>query len=54
MAILVDSKDLRPYLNELVGELEIAMVDPVPATRSTAARALGSLVEKWVKIVSQV
>ena len=46
MAILVDSKDLRPYLNELVGELEIAMVDPVPATRSTAARALGSLVEK--------
>ncbi|RLV88989.1 eIF-2-alpha kinase activator GCN1 [Spathaspora sp. JA1] len=46
MAILVDAKDLRPYLNELVGELEIAMVDPVPATRSTAARALGSLVEK--------
>ncbi|CAI5759091.1 unnamed protein product [Candida verbasci] len=46
MAILVDSKDLKPYLNELVGELEIAMVDPVPQTRSTAARALGSLVEK--------
>lgn len=46
MAILVDSKDLLPYLNELVSELEIAMVDPVPATRSTAARALGSLVER--------
>lgn len=46
MAILVDSKDLQPYLNELVEELEMAMVDPVPATRSTAARALGSLVEK--------
>ncbi|KAI5960043.1 GCN1 [Candida pseudojiufengensis] len=46
MAILVDSKDLKPYLNELVEELEFAMVDPVPATRSTAARALGSLVEK--------
>ncbi|KAG5419039.1 GCN1 [Candida metapsilosis] len=46
MAILVDSKDLQPYLNELVEELETAMVDPVPATRSTAARALGSLVEK--------
>lgn len=46
MAILVDSKDLLPYLNSLVAELEIAMVDPVPATRSTGARALGSLVEK--------
>lgn len=46
MAILVDAKDLRGYLSELVNELEIAMVDPVPATRSTAARALGSLVEK--------
>lgn len=46
MAILVDSKDLLPYLSALVGELEIAMVDPVPATRSTGARALGSLVEK--------
>lgn len=46
MAILVDSKDLLPYLDALVGELEIAMVDPVPATRSTGARALGSLVEK--------
>ncbi|CAK9439732.1 uncharacterized protein LODBEIA_P38320 [Lodderomyces beijingensis] len=46
MAILVDSKDLQPYLNDLVEELETAMVDPVPQTRSTAARALGSLVEK--------
>lgn len=46
MAILVDSRDLRPYLPSLVAELEVAMVDPVPATRSTAARALGSLVEK--------
>ncbi|SGZ49194.1 CIC11C00000000223 [Sungouiella intermedia] len=46
MAILVDRKDLLPYLTALVGELEVAMVDPVPATRSTAARALGSLVEK--------
>ncbi|CAN3359154.1 eIF-2-alpha kinase activator Gcn1p [Diutina catenulata] len=46
MAILVDSRDLDPYLGQLVAELEEAMVDPVPATRSTAARALGSLVEK--------
>lgn len=46
MSILVDSKDLIPYLNNLISELEIAMVDPVPSTRATAARALGSLVEK--------
>lgn len=46
MAILVDRKDLLPYLNTLVAELEVAMVDPVPGTRSTAARALGSLVER--------
>ncbi|ODV83450.1 hypothetical protein CANARDRAFT_29904 [[Candida] arabinofermentans NRRL YB-2248] len=46
MSILVDSKDLIPYLPELVVELEEAMVDPVPQTRATAARALGSLVEK--------
>lgn len=46
MAILVDGNDLQPYLPALVAELEIAMVDPVPETRSTGARALGSLVEK--------
>lgn len=46
MAILVDSKDLMPYLPSLVSELEVVMVDPVPETRSTGARALGSLVEK--------
>lgn len=46
MAILVDSHDLQPYLAALISELEIAMVDPVPETRSTGARALGSLVEK--------
>lgn len=46
MAILVDTRDLLQYLHQLVSELEIAMVDPVPNTRATAARALGSLVEK--------
>lgn len=46
MSILVDSKDLITYLPELVSELEVSMVDPVPTTRATAARALGSLVEK--------
>lgn len=46
MAILVDAKDLIPYLQQLIDEVEIAMVDPVPSTRATAARALGALVEK--------
>lgn len=46
MAILVDSRDLIPYLSTLIEEVEIAMVDPVPNTRATAARALGALVER--------
>ncbi|KAK9331968.1 armadillo-type protein [Lipomyces starkeyi] len=46
MASLTDSKDLVPYLDSIVAELEISMVDPVPATRATASRALGSLIEK--------
>lgn len=46
MAILVDTKDLIPYLQQLIDEVETAMVDPVPSTRATAARALGAMVEK--------
>lgn len=46
MAILVDTRDLVPYLQQLIDEVEVAMVDPVPGTRATAARALGSLVER--------
>ncbi|KAK9470548.1 armadillo-type protein [Dipodascopsis tothii] len=46
MASLTDSRDLVPYLQTLVAELEVSMVDPVPATRATASRALGSLIEK--------
>lgn len=46
MAILVDTKDLIPYLQQLIDEVEVAMVDPVPNTRATAARALGALVER--------
>lgn len=47
MSILTDAKDLVPYLDSLVGELEVSMVDPVPATRATASRAIGTLVEKF-------
>ncbi|ANB15743.1 Gcn1p [Sugiyamaella lignohabitans] len=46
MSILTDSRDLQPYLPSMVSELEVAMVDPVPETRATASKALGSLVEK--------
>lgn len=46
MAILVDTRDLIPYLQQLIDEVEVAMVDPVPGTRATAARALGALVER--------
>ncbi|KAK9366703.1 armadillo-type protein [Lipomyces kononenkoae] len=46
MASLTDSKDLVPYLNSIVAELEISMVDPVPATQAMASKALGSLIEK--------
>lgn len=46
MAILVDTNDLMPYLPQLITELNDSVVDPVPQTRATAARALGSLVEK--------
>lgn len=46
MAILVDTKDLLAYLPKLITELQKSIVDPVPQTRTTASRALGSLVEK--------
>lgn len=46
MAILVDSRDILPYLGKLVEELQTAIIDPVDETRSIASRALGSLVEK--------
>ncbi|VEU21456.1 DEKNAAC102327 [Brettanomyces naardenensis] len=46
MSILVDAKDLLPYLPKLITELQESIVDPVPQTRATAARALGTLVER--------
>lgn len=46
MSILVDIRDLLPYLPKLLSELQDSIVDPVPQTRATAARALGTLVER--------
>lgn len=38
-----DSKDLIPYLPTLLPDLQMAILDPIPDVRSTAAKALGSL-----------
>ncbi|KAI8964275.1 ARM repeat-containing protein [Daldinia sp. FL1419] len=46
LAHLTERKDLIAHLPVLVSGLKIAAVDPVPTTRATASRALGSLVEK--------
>lgn len=46
LAHLTDRKDLTAHLPILVAGLRVAMVDPVPETRGTSSKALGSLVEK--------
>ena len=46
LAHLTERKDLISHLPILVAGLRLAAVDPVPTTRATASKALGSLVEK--------
>ncbi|TGO34185.1 hypothetical protein BHYA_0208g00040 [Botrytis hyacinthi] len=46
LAHLTERKDLVSHLPILVAGLKIAIVDPVPTTRATASKALGSLIEK--------
>lgn len=46
LAHLTERKDLVVHLPILVAGLRIAIVDPVPATRATASKALGSTIEK--------
>lgn len=46
LAHLTERKDVTPHLPILVAGLRLAIIDPVPATRATASKALGSLVEK--------
>jgi len=43
---LTDSKDLQPYLSQLIPLVRTVLVDPVPEARATAAKALGGLVER--------
>jgi len=46
LAHLTERRDLVAHLPVLVAGLKVAVVDPVPTTRATASKALGSLVEK--------
>lgn len=46
LAHLTEKRDIVVHLPILVNGLREATVDPVPATRATASKALGSLVEK--------
>ncbi|KAF1981185.1 translational activator [Aulographum hederae CBS 113979] len=46
LAHLTERKDLIAHLPILVAGLKVAIVDPVPATRATASKALGSTIEK--------
>ncbi|KAI0366693.1 ARM repeat-containing protein [Pilatotrama ljubarskyi] len=46
LASLTDSKDFVPYLSRLLPMVHNVLVDPVPEARATAAKALGTLVER--------
>lgn len=46
LAHLTERRDLVVHLPPLIAGLRVAIVDPVPATRATASKALGSTIEK--------
>lgn len=46
MASLTESRDLVPYLQQLMPLVHEVLVDPVPEARATAAKSLGTLVER--------
>ncbi|TFY63660.1 hypothetical protein EVJ58_g3122 [Rhodofomes roseus] len=46
LASLTDSKDFVPYLGQLLPMVHVVLVDPVPEARATAAKSLGTLVER--------
>ncbi|WBW74626.1 translation initiation regulator, HEAT repeat protein Gcn1 [Schizosaccharomyces osmophilus] len=46
MASLTEPENLAIYLDPLMPRLREVLIDPVPDTRATAAKALGSLMEK--------
>ncbi|KAH7908270.1 armadillo-type protein [Hygrophoropsis aurantiaca] len=50
LASLTDSRDFIPYLSTLLPMVHVVLVDPVPEARATAAKALGTLVERLGEI----
>jgi len=46
LASLTDAKDFVPYLDKLLPMVHQVLVDPVPEARATAAKSLGTLVER--------
>ncbi len=44
MSQLAEHKDLKPYLGNLMDEIQAVLLDPIPSTRAIAAKAVGSLV----------
>ncbi|KAF8421716.1 armadillo-type protein [Boletus edulis BED1] len=46
LASLTDSKYFVPYLSSLLPMVHVVLVDPVPEARATAAKTLGTLVER--------
>ncbi|KAJ1305968.1 hypothetical protein OPQ81_010683 [Rhizoctonia solani] len=46
LSSLTDSKDFIPYLSQLMPLVHTVLVDPVPEARATAAKALGTLIER--------
>lgn len=46
LAHLTERRDLVTHLPPLIAGLRVAIVDPVPTTRATASKALGSTIEK--------
>ncbi|KAH9944598.1 armadillo-type protein [Amylocystis lapponica] len=50
LASLTDSKDFVPYLSRLLPMVHVVLVDPVPEARATAAKSLGTLVERLGEI----
>jgi len=44
MVLLIkDAKDIQPYLDLLIPQLKVTLVDPIPDVRETSAKAFGTL-----------
>jgi len=43
--LLTDPNVMVPYLKELVPQLKVALVDPIPEVRATSSKAVGALVK---------